>query len=296
MTFDAAVTPVLTGMSERYGSVLGGETVEFYGTGFSSVATTTVTIDNRVCSVTSTTDTTITCVTDDKPYVPDEPTLVINIDGFGNVATKNQVYRYVSRWSDAQTWGYDLSPQEGEAVNIPKGLHLLVDIDSSPVLSFINVEGSLIFAPDSDPQHERTFDCHYILVKGGYMEVGTEEHRYTSKLTITMHSTKYDPNLPIFGNKVIGVNYGQLEMHGIERSHTWTDLKATAEAGATSITLNDVNGVNLDWQVGEEIVIASTDISGRNAEYRTITSISNTDTNPVITFAEPLEHKHYAGI
>ena len=83
------MTPVLTGMSERYGSVLGGETVEFYGTGFSSSATTTVTIDNRVCSVTSTTDTTITCTTDDKPYVPDEPTLVINIDGFGNVATKN---------------------------------------------------------------------------------------------------------------------------------------------------------------------------------------------------------------
>lgn len=207
-----------------------------------------------------------------------------------------QVYRYVSRWSDSQTWGYDLSPQEGEAVNIPKGLHLLFDIDSSPVLSFINVEGSLIFAPDSDPNHQRTFDCHYILVKGGYMEVGTEENRYSSKLTITMHSSKYDPNLPIFGNKVIGVNYGTLEMHGVERSHTWTDLQTTAEAGATSITLNDMNGVALDWQVGEDIVIASTDISGRNAEQRTIASITNADTNPVITFTEPLEHKHYAGI
>jgi len=40
------------------------------------------------------------------------------------------------------------------------------------------------------------------------MEVGTEKNRYTSKLTITMWSTKYDANLPIFGNKVIGVNYG----------------------------------------------------------------------------------------
>ena len=98
------------------------------------------------------------------------------------------------------------------------------------------------------------------------MEVGTEDYRYTSKITITMHSTKYDPNLPIFGNKVIGVNYGTLEMHGVERSHTWTDLLTTVEAGGTQITLNDVNGVELDWQVGEEIVIASTDISGRNAE------------------------------
>lgn len=213
------------------------------------------------------------------------------------MATKGLVYRYVSRWSDDQTWGFDISPQDGDAVDIPKGLHLLVDIDTSPILSFVNVEGSLIFASDSDPTHQRTFDAHYILVKGGYMEVGTEEHRYSSKLTITMHSTKYDPNLPIFGNKVIGVNYGTLEMHGIERSHTWTDLKVTAEAGATSITLNDITGgVPLDWAVGEDIVIASTDISGRNAEQRTIASISNASTNPVITLTEPLEHKHYAGV
>ena len=151
-------------------------------------------------------------------------------------------------------------------MNIPKGLHLLVDIDSSPKLSFLNVEGSLIFPPDSDPEHLRTFDAHYILVKGGYMEVGTEENRYTSKLTITMHSSKYDPNLPIFGNKVIGVNYGTLELHGIERPVTWTDLWETVEVGGTSITLNTVTGDPLDWAVGEEIVIASTDYSGRNAE------------------------------
>ena len=59
VTFDAAVTPVLTGMSARFGSVLGGETILFIGTGFSSSATTTVTIDNRVCTVTSTSDATI---------------------------------------------------------------------------------------------------------------------------------------------------------------------------------------------------------------------------------------------
>ena len=296
ITFDSAYTPVLTGMSSRFGSVLGNEQVEFYGTGFSGSATTTVMIDNRECVIDTTTTDTIICTTSDKPYVPDVPKLEIWIDGFGNVATKGQVFRYVSRWSDAQTWGYDLSPQDGEAVNIPQGLHLLFDIDVGPKLSFVNVEGSLIFPPDSDPDHQRSFDAHYILVKGGYMEVGTEENRYTSKLTITMHSSKYDPNLPIFGNKVIGVNYGILEMHGIERPITWTDLKETAEIGATSITLNDITGDPLDWQVGEEIVIASTNFSGRDAEQRTIESITNVDTNPIITFTEPLIFKHYAGI
>ena len=88
VTFDAAYTPVLDGMSSRFGSVLGNEQVEFYGTGFSASAATTVTIDNRECVVDSTTDDTITCTTSDKPYVPDEPKLEIFIDGFGLVATK----------------------------------------------------------------------------------------------------------------------------------------------------------------------------------------------------------------
>lgn len=196
------------------------------------------------------------------------------------------------------TWGGDLPPQTGEAIQVPKGQHLLFDIDTGPKLSFLNVEGSLIFAPHaSDANHVRTFDAHYLLVKGGYMEVGTEENRYTSKIVITMWSTKYDPNIPIFGNKVIGVNYGTLDMHGINRPITWTDLKSTAELGATSITLNDMkDSASLDWKVGEEIVIAPTTYSGRDAEQRTIKSISALTTNPVITFDGPLLTKHYAGV
>ena len=73
-------------------------------------------------------------------------------------------------------------------------------------------------------------------------------------------------------------------------------MKTTAEAGATSITLNDVGATQLDWQVGEEIVIASTDFVGRHAEKRTITGVTNRDTNPVITFATALLYKHYAGV
>jgi len=78
-------------------------------------------------------------------------------------------------WSDTETWGGDVPPLEGESVSIPKGQHLLVDIDTSPKLKAIIVEGSLIFAPhETDPNHLRTFDACYIIVMGGYMEVGTE--------------------------------------------------------------------------------------------------------------------------
>lgn len=53
VTYDAAKTPVLTSMSSRFGSVLGGESITFTGTGFDDAATTTVLIDDRSCSVTA---------------------------------------------------------------------------------------------------------------------------------------------------------------------------------------------------------------------------------------------------
>lgn len=54
VTYNGAVTPVLTdktGISPRFGSVLGSETVTFSGSGFTGAAT--VTIDNRPCAITS---------------------------------------------------------------------------------------------------------------------------------------------------------------------------------------------------------------------------------------------------
>ena len=174
----------------------------------------------------------------------------------------------MSRWSDKETWGNDIPPLAGEAVEIPSGQHLLVDVDV-PQLSFVLVYGSLIFeSNENDLNHHRTFDAGYIMVNGGYLEIGTEDQPFNSKLTITMHGNKETPYLPTYGNKVIAVRFGTLEMHGKPRSHVWTDMKTTANAGDTSITINDVNGVSLDWQAGEDIVIASTDYDGTHSEVR----------------------------
>jgi hypothetical protein len=51
----------------------------------------------------------------------------------------------VSAWSSDTTWGGEFAPMEGESIWIPEGLNLLVDIDRSPVINAIIVEGSLIF-------------------------------------------------------------------------------------------------------------------------------------------------------
>ena len=96
------------------------------------------------------------------------------------MATNNRVFIYANYWSNYLTWGDNFTPQEGESVVIPSGMNLLVDVDSTPQLFSVDVEGSLIFPSHSDPNHLRTFDATYIMVHHGYLEIGTEEFPYTS--------------------------------------------------------------------------------------------------------------------
>lgn len=116
------------------------------------------------------------------------------------------------------------------------------------------------------------------------MEVGTETFPYTSKLMITMHSNVSAPYLPIYGNKVIGVRFSQIEIHGIVRDVVWTHLSATVNAGDTQITLNE----DIDWAVGEEIVIATTSFKNTESEQRTITAVSGR----ILTLDKALKYKH----
>lgn len=264
--------------------MLGSTTVTLTGENFST-NTAEIKFDNRTCTVQSATDTSIVCLTADKPYVPDTPVTVISIENMGLVATQNLVFRYVSLWSDAETWGGDIPPILGESVAIPAGQHLLVDVDSTDELNAIIVEGSMIFAPDADPNHLRTFDANFIMVHHGYFELGTEEFPYTSKMQITMHATRFSPSFGIYGNKMIGCRYCQLSMHGIPKTTTWTRLSVTADAGATTITVQG----EPDWNVGDHIVIAGTTWHfNYDHEERVIASISGS----TITLTEALVHKH----
>jgi len=92
------------------------------------------------------------------------------------------------------------------------------------------------------------------MINNGTMEIGTERHPYQSKLTITMYGEKYDPAMPIFGKKSIGVSFGTLDIHGVEKK-SWTDLDSTVEPGDTQLTLVE----EVDWEIGDYIMITSTD-------------------------------------
>ena len=54
---------------------------------------------------------------------------------------------------------------------------------------------------------------------------------------ITLHGTVKDPEILVYGAKVIGVRQGDLDLHGRPRNVTWTRLQATAMANDTFLLL-----------------------------------------------------------
>lgn len=87
------------------------------------------------------------------------------------------------------------------------------------------------------------------------------------------------------GPKTIGV-YGGLNLHGIKRNVSWTRLNSTALAGQNLIVLNQ----SVDWKVGEEIIITTTDTNIEHTERHTIANVSSDKTR--ITTVQPLAYTH----
>jgi hypothetical protein len=183
------MTAAITSIYPRYGTVKGGTVISLTGINLQSDTTKyTIALDNKDCDVTFANSTLVLCTTAPRPGSYGDPTISIVYSGYGAIATGSNIFRYVSAWSDPDTWGGEYTPVDGESVYVPAGLHLLVDVDSTPILEAVIVEGSIIFPSDDlNLTHLRTFDAYYVFVNGGYFEAGTEDYPYLSKLIITMH-------------------------------------------------------------------------------------------------------------
>ena len=267
VTYTDAATTTVTDISPTYGTYKGGETITITGTSFSTVTSEiSVLIDDVSCAVSAATATSITCVTGERTVIPSEHSTIVSFSGAtqnGYASKQDNEYIYANYWTDIDTWSGEFMPADGDSVAIPAGQTLIVDIDRSPKLKAVIVQGAMIFVPDADETHQRTFDAEYIYVdEGAKLEIGTEAARYTSKLTITMHGARESPQLPIYGNKGIFVRRGTLDIHGKERDYSWAELGETVAANSDTITLL----TQVDWQVDECIVIAPTDFEADHSE------------------------------
>ncbi|XP_033729843.1 protein DDB_G0287365-like [Pecten maximus] len=126
----------------------------------------------------------------------------------------------LKNWSNPTTWPNGV-PGEGADVIIDTKIAL----DSSPGVDLSSVTivtgGQLVFLPNSD----LTLRTKYIDIKGGRMDIGSEDCLYEGQATIQLLGTAQDTySVPGFGRKFIGVDVnGALEIHG-ERKLSWTKL------------------------------------------------------------------------
>lgn len=103
-------------------------------------------------------------------------------------------------------------------------------------------------------------------------------------LKIILTGDYYGKQQPTFGNKGIGCLDCKLSIFGKPRKPTWTTILNTINPGDSSFMVS----VDVDWQVGESIVIASTSFEHSESEQRLIVAISSRN----ITVDSPFTYQH----
>ena len=281
VSYKDALSSALTSITPNRGTSAGGVSVTFAGTGFGTVVSNVnVIIDDVPCVVLTVSNTQIVCTTGARPnYVL--PSLQIMIANSGYVSTKGMLFLYSELWSDTRTWGGEVPPRAGELVVVPPGMNLVLDMPT-PLLAGILIEGALIV----NDIPGITIDAYYIFVYGGTFQIGTEEVPFLNDITITIHGNSTSPALPNYGNKFIAVRNGVLDIHGNPRNPSWSLLAETANINDNTITLQD----SVNWQIGEQVIIATTSYVLEESEVMTIASTNGAE----ITFTAGLKYKHYA--
>jgi hypothetical protein len=187
-----------------------------------------------------------------------------------------------ARWSDPATWGGKM-PGAGDDVVIPPDKQVLVDVDI-PKLSGLEVLGELAFA-----DRATTARVAHIMVHGKFW-MGTDAHPLTSAITLVLDGAPTDSlkmgKVDMGANVFSAMGGGRIEIHGRDSGRTWTRLAQTAAPGSTTLNLLDP----VSWQSGDDIVVASSDMTVDHKERLRVTGRSVD--GRTITVDHPLRYQH----
>jgi len=165
-------------------------------------------------------------------------------------------------WSDAATWGDQGIPGDGDILELRQPV--LLDTQTARLESLIILEGgALVFSPDT--QLAKLTVGVVRIQENSSLLIGGPECRFPGQAEILL-TGKQGPDTSI-GHFIKGVYLeegGTLDIHGEEKL-SWTHLTSTLhpQSGTFEIQLEQ-NPVG--WNVGDKLVIASTDYNMEQAE------------------------------
>jgi len=155
-----------------------------------------------------------------------------------------------SRWSDPASWPAGV-PVAGADVEIPAGTHIALDTDTAP-LAGLTINGMLSFC-----RQDVSLTANWILLSGE-LHIGSELEPFTQQANITLTGSDIAENIMGMGTRGLLVMDGVLELHGNAPTIPWTKINAHAEANTTQLIMEQA----VDWQVGDQIIVAPTDFYG----------------------------------
>ncbi|CAD8069993.1 unnamed protein product [Paramecium primaurelia] len=279
VTYDTSATPVIINVLPKDIPPHTQTVITITGTGFIS-GSTSVFIDYIECQIQSVTATQIKCLSGLKDITTASVTNNFKVVVDGDEAVNNAQVIYGQRWSDIQTWGGYVFPSDGDSVMVYQGATLIVDVHT-PKLVQVLVEGNLVFADDAD-----TFlDAQYLVINRGTFQIGTQAVPHQHNVKITIRGEERGIQYPNMGNKMIDCNRCKIDIHGKDRTPSWTLLSQTTTNNGTVIVDEPVN-----WLVGDEIIITSSNQAQSEVEVKKIVSISSD--KRTLTLNETLNYIH----
>ncbi|CAF3595884.1 unnamed protein product [Rotaria sordida] len=251
-----------------------------------SATTTTTTSATTTTSTTSTTATRTTTTT--TMYLPP-------IQPCNELPTSPQVCQSIDikYWSVDSHWTFGpqdyinwigVKPDHDNNIFVPRCIWLIIDYPL-PRIRALRIDGVVEFQQGRN--HIMYVDN--IIINGGRLIAGLPNAPFNGNVDIIMKNSgpitiQLPQNYPILVPKMISV-LGGIDLHGISHRITWTRLAMTAVPGQNIITLSQ----SVNWVVGDEIIITTTDTNISHTERHRIVNIQNAT---VIYTATPLAYTH----
>ncbi len=186
-------------------------------------------------------------------------------------------------WSDPATWNGGVVPVEGANAHIPVDVTVTVDGVFAAELNTLRVDGTLAFAADVDT--ELRVDT-IVGAPGSVVQIGTAEQPVAADVTATIVFADNGPIDIANDPHQLGrgaVLHGAVEIHGAEKT-SWTTLTDGARAGDVQLIFSEAPA---GWQVGDALVMASTDGIDQDEDVR-VTAIDGA----TVSIDRALDHDH----
>ena len=177
---------------------------------------------------------------------------------------------------------------EGDDVVIESGWNMYLDIEETPILNILEINGRLTFLSSN---FSITLNAQKIYVRAGELLIGSEEEPFPETANIVLHgdmdsaTLTLSPTLEVY-NKVL-VNVGRMAFYGKPRTQVLTRLRQEAFEGDSEIYVE----AGLDLVEGDELFLAPTSFLHTAIDYATVVSY-NSDSG-LVTIDRNLGHYHY---